>query len=140
MIANVSAHRRANAFAQALEELSDRDSAAEQPEGPAPDPDPEQAPPAAERADQRADHRAERTEPSHLLALTTGLGELPKPVLDPAVKVVHRAQLVAAMEAMLRTARYREAGRRTLWCPSSAPGPEARTGRAGWGSCDPVHG
>ncbi len=102
MIANVSAHRRANAFAQALEELSDRDSAAEQPEGPAPDPDPEQAPPAAERADQRADHRAERTEPSHLLALTTGLGELPKPVLDPAVKVVHRAQLVAAMEAMLR--------------------------------------
>lgn len=102
MIANVSAHRRANAFAQALEELSDRDSAAEQPEGPAPDPDPEPAPPAAEQADQRADHRAERTEPSHLLALTTGLGELPKPVLDPAVKVVHRAQLVAAMEAMLR--------------------------------------
>ncbi len=32
MIANVSAHRRANAFAQALEEQSDQDPAAEQPE------------------------------------------------------------------------------------------------------------
>ncbi|MGY1500057.1 DUF5667 domain-containing protein [Streptomyces sp. QTS52] len=102
MIANVSAHRRANAFAQALEELSDRDSAAEQPEGPAPDTAPEPAPAAAERADHQTDHRAERTEPSRLVALATGLGELPKPVLDPAVKVVHRAQLVAAMEAMLR--------------------------------------
>jgi len=100
VIANVSAHRRANAFAQALEELSDRDSAAEQPDGPTPDP--ESAPTAVERADQRADNRAERAEPSRLLALATGLGELPKPVLDPAVKVVHRAQLVAAMEAMLR--------------------------------------
>ncbi|GAA3903708.1 DUF5667 domain-containing protein [Streptomyces lacrimifluminis] len=102
MIANVSAHRRANAFAQALEELSDRDSAAEQPEGPAPDAAPEPAPAAAERADHQADHRAEQTEPNRLVALATGLGELPKPVLDPAVKVVHRAQLVAAMEAMLR--------------------------------------
>ncbi|WP_329275494.1 DUF5667 domain-containing protein [Streptomyces sp. NBC_01451] len=102
MIANVSAHRRTNAFAQALEELSDRDSAAEQPEGPAPDAAPEPAPAAAERADHQADHRAERTEPNRLVALATGLGELPKPVLDPAVKVVHRAQLVAAMEAMLR--------------------------------------
>ncbi|WP_369037116.1 MULTISPECIES: DUF5667 domain-containing protein [Streptomyces] len=102
MIANVSAHRRANAFAQALEELSDRDSAAEQPDGPAPDPDPEPSPAAEERTDPRADHRAERTEPNRLVALATGLGELPKPVLDPAVKVVHRAQLVAAMEAMLR--------------------------------------
>ncbi|MFF6781715.1 DUF5667 domain-containing protein [Streptomyces sp. NPDC012510] len=84
MIANVSAHRRANAFAQALEEQSDRGTAAEQPEGSAP---------------ARA---AEQTEQGRLLALTTGLDELPKPVLDPEVKVVHRAQLVAAMEAMLR--------------------------------------
>ncbi|WP_405817745.1 DUF5667 domain-containing protein [Streptomyces sp. NBC_01390] len=102
MIANVSAHRRANAFAQDLEQLSDRDSAAEQPEGPAPDAAPEPALAPAERADHQADHRAEQTEPSRLVALATGLGELPKPVLDPAVKVVHRAQLVAAMEAMLR--------------------------------------
>lgn len=84
MIANVSAHRRANAFAQALEELSDRATAAEQSEEPAPAP------------------AAEQTERGRLLTLATGLGELPKPVLDPEVKVVHRAQLVAAMEAMLR--------------------------------------
>ncbi len=36
MIANVSAHRRANAFAQALEEQSDQGTAAEQPDGSAP--------------------------------------------------------------------------------------------------------
>ncbi|MFI7410868.1 DUF5667 domain-containing protein [Streptomyces sp. NPDC049627] len=88
MIANVSAHRRANAFAQALEELTDRGSAAEQaeqPDGSAPSP-----------------AAAEQTEQRRLLALTESLGELPKPVLDPEVKVVQRAQLVAAMEAMLQ--------------------------------------
>ncbi|MFF7390039.1 DUF5667 domain-containing protein [Streptomyces scabiei] len=105
MIANVSAHRRANAFAQALEELSDRGTAAEQPEGSAPAP------------------AAEQTERGRMLALTTGLDQLPKPVLDPEVKVVHRAQLVAAMEAMLRdgTLAGREAD------PSV---PEQRSGKA----------
>ncbi|MEU9206291.1 DUF5667 domain-containing protein [Streptomyces sp. NPDC048332] len=77
MIANVSAHRRANAFAQALEEQSLRGAAAVQPEDP-----------------------AEQAAPGTLLALANGLGELPKPELDPEVKVVQRAQLVAAMEAM----------------------------------------
>ncbi|EGE43758.1 DUF5667 domain-containing protein [Streptomyces griseus] len=77
MIANVSAHRRANAFAQALEEETSQGAAAVQP---------------AEPADQ-----ADR-EP--LLALANGLGELPKPQLDPEVKMVQRAQLVAAMETM----------------------------------------
>jgi hypothetical protein len=72
VIANVSAHRRANAFAQALEE-----QAAEQPEA-----------------------SVEPTEQGRLLALANGLGELPKPEMDPDVKVVQRAQLVAAMEAM----------------------------------------
>lgn len=84
MIANVSAHRRANAFALALEEQSDQGPAAEQSEGPAPAP-----------------ALAEQTEQGRLLALASGLGELPKPTLDPEVKVVQRAQLVAAMEAML---------------------------------------
>jgi hypothetical protein len=84
VIANVSAHRRANAFAQALEDQSDdRGTAAEQPEGPAP-------------------AAAELTEQALLLGLTTRLGELPRPALDPEVKVVQRARLVAAMEAMLR--------------------------------------
>lgn len=77
MIANVSAHRRANAFAQALEEQSLRGAAAVQPED-----------------------TAEQAGPGPLLALANGLGELPKPELDPEVKVVQRAQLVAAMEAM----------------------------------------
>lgn len=77
MIANVSAHRRANAFAQALEEETPQGAAAVQP---------------AEPADQ-----ADR---GPLLALANGLGELPKPQLDPEVKMVQRAQLVAAMETM----------------------------------------
>lgn len=77
MIANVSAHRRANAFAQAMEEQSLQGAAAVQPEEPA----------------EPADH-------GPLLALANGLGELPKPKLDPEVKVAQRAQLVAAMEAM----------------------------------------
>ncbi|MER7726184.1 DUF5667 domain-containing protein [Streptomyces sp. NPDC096323] len=77
MIANVSAHRRANAFAQALEEQSLHGAAAVQPEDP-----------------------AGQADPGPLLALANGLGELPKPELDPEVKVVQRAQLVAAMEAM----------------------------------------
>ncbi|MEV3931950.1 MULTISPECIES: DUF5667 domain-containing protein [unclassified Streptomyces] len=77
MIANVSAHRRANAFAQALEEQSPQGEAAVQPEDPAPP----------------ADHGT-------LLALANGLGELPAPEFDPEVKVVQRAQLVAAMETM----------------------------------------
>ena len=85
MIANVSAHRRANAFAQALEEQSGQGPAAEQSEGPAPD-----------------SAAAEQTEQGRMLALTECLDELPRPKLDPAVKVVQRAQLVAAFEAMLQ--------------------------------------
>lgn len=78
MIANVSAHRRANAFAQALEDRTPDGAAVEQPATP-----------------------AEPTEQGRLLAVANGLGELPRPKLDPEVKVVQRAQLVAAMEAML---------------------------------------
>ncbi|MFI6699125.1 DUF5667 domain-containing protein [Streptomyces sp. NPDC050509] len=78
MIANVSAHRRANAFAQALDDQTLQGAAAEQ---------------SADSAEPAGQGR--------LLALASGLGELPKPTLDPEVKVVQRAQLVAAMEAML---------------------------------------
>ncbi|MEU0250682.1 DUF5667 domain-containing protein [Streptomyces sp. NPDC006235] len=85
MIANVSAHRRANAFAQALQEQSEQGTAAEQSEGSAPAP-----------------AAAEPTEQARLLAFASGLGALPKPELDPEVKVVQRAQLVAAFEAMLQ--------------------------------------
>ncbi|MBR8643103.1 hypothetical protein KEF29_36745 [Streptomyces tuirus] len=85
MIANVSAHRRANAFAQALQEQSEQGTAAEQSEGSAPAP-----------------AAAEQTEQARLLALASGLGALPEPEFDPEVKVVQRAQLVAAFEAMLQ--------------------------------------
>ncbi|MFH8613357.1 DUF5667 domain-containing protein [Streptomyces sp. NPDC018029] len=98
MIANVSAHRRANAFAQALEERSDQGPAAEQSEDSALTPAPAAAP--VESTETTA-ARAEPTEQGHLLALADGLDALPKPALDPEVKVVQRAQLVAAMEAML---------------------------------------
>ncbi|MFF1561148.1 DUF5667 domain-containing protein [Streptomyces sp. NPDC058279] len=106
MIANVTPHRRANAFALALEDrtpsdLSEPDPAAEQSEAPA----------------ESADH-------DRLLALANVLGErMPRPVLDPEVKVVQRAQLVAAMEALVMEER---AG------GGAAPDPlvpEQRTGR-----------
>ncbi len=79
MIANVSAHRRANAFARALEERSTRGTEPESPEEP-----------------------AEQSEGSRMVALASSLAEVPKPELDTDVKTVQRAQLVAAMEAMVR--------------------------------------
>ncbi|GGP92923.1 DUF5667 domain-containing protein [Streptomyces roseolilacinus] len=93
MIANVSAHRRANAFAQALE-----DQAAQQPEA-----------------------SAEPSRQDRLLALANGLGDLPKPTMDPEVKVVQRAQLVAAMEAMLQE------GTAAGGAPADPTVPEQRT-------------
>ncbi|AYG81275.1 hypothetical protein DWB77_03417 [Streptomyces hundungensis] len=76
MIANVSAHRRANAFAQALEEASAADQET-----------PETGP-------------AEQAETGRLLTLAGGLGELPKPEMDPQVKVEQRTLLMAEMERM----------------------------------------
>ncbi|MEV5509742.1 DUF5667 domain-containing protein [Streptomyces orinoci] len=85
MIANVSAHRRANAFAQALEDRKLQDAAAARP-GPA--------------ADTAADSPAPPGgEQGKLLALADGLAQLPAPELDPEVKTVQRARLIAAMEA-----------------------------------------
>ncbi|MFD3874863.1 DUF5667 domain-containing protein [Streptomyces sp. NPDC058623] len=106
MIANVTPHRRANAFAQALEDrkpsdLSEPDPVAEQSEAPA----------------EPADH-------DRLLALANALGErMPRPALDSEVKVVQRAQLVAAMEAMVKEER---AGGSAAADPLV---PEQRTGR-----------
>ncbi|MBZ6086717.1 MULTISPECIES: DUF5667 domain-containing protein [Streptomyces] len=85
MIANVSAHRRANAFAQAVEEQSEPGPAAEQSEGPA-----------------TAGATADPTEQGQLVTLAHGLETLPRPELDPEVKVVQRARLVAAFEAMMQ--------------------------------------
>ncbi|MEU8778502.1 DUF5667 domain-containing protein [Streptomyces sp. NPDC048606] len=106
MIANVTPHRRANAFAQALEDRTPSDPSA-------PDPAAEQSEAPAEPADH-----------DRLLALANVLGErMPRPVLDPEVKVVQRAQLVAAMEAMVMEQR---AGGGAAEDPLV---PEQRTGR-----------
>ncbi|MDJ0385692.1 DUF5667 domain-containing protein [Streptomyces sp. G-G2] len=105
MIANVSPHRRANAFAQALEdrtpsESSEPEPAAEQSEAPA----------------EPADH-------DRLLALASALGEMPRPQMDAEVKMVQRAQLIAAMETMVMEER---AGGGAASDPQV---PEQRTGR-----------
>ncbi|WP_171169867.1 DUF5667 domain-containing protein [Streptomyces sp. I05A-00742] len=76
MIANVSAHRRANAFAQALEEQELQGEAAAR-----------TGPPADDAGQGK------------LLSVVGGLAALPAPKLDPEVKTVQRAQLIAAMEA-----------------------------------------
>ncbi|MGW0752034.1 DUF5667 domain-containing protein [Streptomyces sp. NPDC002587] len=103
MIANVTPHRRANAFAQALEDRTPSD--------------PSEPDPAAEQSEAPADH-------DRLLALASVLGErMPRPMLDPEVKVVQRAQLVAAMEAMVLEER---AGGGAAADPQV---PEQRTGR-----------
>lgn len=77
MITNVSVHRRANAFAQALEEQVLEGTAAEDQVG-----NPAQAPGEA-----------------RLVAVADGLGKLPRPEMATEVKTVQRAQLLAAMEA-----------------------------------------
>ncbi|WP_405743027.1 DUF5667 domain-containing protein [Streptomyces sp. NBC_01525] len=76
MIANISVHRRANAFAQALEDQSSRGAAEDQ-----------------------DNTTAQTPGEARLLAVADGLGELPKPEMATEVKTVQRAQLMAAMEA-----------------------------------------
>lgn len=89
MIGSVSTSRRAIAFAQALDEQKlDEGTAADK------------APPGSAGGDGGAPpgQSAERPERS-LLSLADGLKALPRPELDPEVKTVQRAQLIAAMEA-----------------------------------------
>jgi hypothetical protein len=75
VIGQATAHRRANAFAQALEGSGER---------------------MAPVADRHADPLQER-----LLATANALANVPKPDLAPEVKAVQRAQLIAAMEAAI---------------------------------------
>ncbi|MFI6766332.1 DUF5667 domain-containing protein [Streptomyces sp. NPDC050355] len=77
MIANVSVHRRANAFAQALEDQVLEGAAAEE----------------------QVDNPAPAPGEARLLAVADGLGKLPRPEMATEVKTVQRAQLLAAMEA-----------------------------------------
>ncbi|MEU9503431.1 DUF5667 domain-containing protein [Streptomyces sp. NPDC048196] len=77
MIANVSVHRRANAFAQTLEEQVLKGAAAEE----------------------QVDNPAQTPGEARLLAVADGLGRLPRPEMAAEVKTVQRAQLLAAMES-----------------------------------------
>ncbi|GAA4660770.1 DUF5667 domain-containing protein [Streptomyces chumphonensis] len=98
MIGSVSTNRRAAAFAQALDERAGsaaEDAAAEAPHAEAPHAG--AAPPDAHRASGRGEP-AEEAEQRLMLSLAEGLGSLPAPELDPEVKAVQRAQLIAAME------------------------------------------
>lgn len=113
MIGSVATSRRANAFAQSLDEqLLDGTRAADQTSGEA-SPGPEGAgdtegsgdspasspsrPDDDAAAGERAEAGADLGGP--LLALARRLAELPGPELDPEVKTVQRAQLMAAMKA-----------------------------------------
>lgn len=93
MIANVSAHRRANAFAEALEALEaleSRHQASQDTTGGTPATGAEPSGPAAD---------SHSTGQQRLMGLTRQLGELPAPTLSAEVKTAQRAQLIAAMEA-----------------------------------------
>ncbi|MFE6778653.1 DUF5667 domain-containing protein [Streptomyces sp. NPDC057702] len=110
MIANLSAHRRAHAFAQALAEREVQGTAADQ----------------AERTADHAEH-------ARMLDLTSELGELPAPEMDPVAKTVQRAQLIAAMESSFAGAEARVPEQRSA--RDVEEGGDARQpGKAGKGS------
>ncbi|MFT2016384.1 DUF5667 domain-containing protein [Streptomyces sp. 796.1] len=110
MIANVSAHRRAHAFAQALEEQELQGTAA----GP-------------------AEHTADNAEQEGMLALTKALGELPAPELDPTAKTVQRAQLLAAVETAFASDGARVPEQRSARSTRSGSATK-KTGEGGRGS------
>jgi hypothetical protein len=91
VIGQATAHRRANAFAQALE-----DAAVQEDTG---SPGRQQGGHAAHGSHAAARHAD--PEQGALLALAATLAEQPRPVLDPERKTVQRAQLIAAMEQAL---------------------------------------
>lgn len=106
MIANVSAHRRANAFAQAVESAVESTVEFTDARETGPSAAPEAARPPLRAARGGGTVRQVPAHPAdaaheRMLALANALANLPAPQLDPAVKTVHRAQLIAAMEAAL---------------------------------------
>ncbi|SHN22067.1 DUF5667 domain-containing protein [Actinacidiphila paucisporea] len=101
MIGQATAHRRANAFAQALEDaaVQEETGAAERRQG---------------TSGAHGSHAAARhadPEQGALLALANALAEQPRPALDPERKTVQRAQLIAAMEQALADGSFPVAAR-----------------------------
>ncbi|MFI0901710.1 DUF5667 domain-containing protein [Streptomyces sp. NPDC020983] len=100
MIGQATAHRRANAFAQALEDreaLGEREGAEARQEGA----DAGRRPGTSGAHGSHAADRHADPEQGALLALATALTGQPRPTLDPERKTVQRAQLIAAMEQAL---------------------------------------
>lgn len=84
MIGQATAHRRANAFAQALESAGTRSTGVPEHTGDR----------TADAAGRRADPQQER-----LLSMASALAGVPRPELDAEVRTLQRARLIAAMEA-----------------------------------------
>jgi hypothetical protein len=101
VIGQATAHRRANAFAQALEDAAvPEETTGEQGER-------------GEDGEHRA-HAAPRhadPEQAAMVALAASLGDRPRPVMDPDKKTVQRAQLLAAMEQAIADGSFESAPR-----------------------------
>lgn len=131
MIGQATAHRRANAFAQALESLerrTDQADAETRQDGAAPGGHGTHGAHAGHGAHgghaTHGSHAAARgadPEQAALLALAATLTEQPRPALDPERKTVQRAQLIAAMEQALADGSF----------PVTARVPEQRDGGRG---------
>jgi hypothetical protein len=106
VIANPTAHRRANAFAEALGDD-------ERPQEPA----------AEQHGAHHAANRHADAGQNRLLSLANALEDVPRPKLDAQTKTVQRAQLIAAMEAALADG--------TLRVPVQRVGSAGGTHRAG---------
>lgn len=139
MIGQATAHRRANAFAQALEDAALEDAVVPGESTGAPDPgadDPgageRHSPgrhgsgtqdPGAHGSAPRGSHAAARRadpERATMLALAAALSDHPRPVMDAETKTVQRAQLIAAMEQAIADGSFRATAGRV---------PEQRTER-----------
>jgi hypothetical protein len=113
VIANPTAHRRANAFAEALADEERSQEPAEQC--------------GAQAADRHADPGQNR-----LLSLAHALEDVPRPTLDAETKTVQRAQLIAAMEAALADGTMRVPEQRRGPAPAGTGGAHRADRRRRW--------
>ncbi|MFF7198884.1 MULTISPECIES: DUF5667 domain-containing protein [unclassified Streptomyces] len=104
MIGQATAHRRANAFAQALEDAAVLDETTGERGGGG-------AGPASGQHGSHAAARHADPEQDSLLSLAAAIGDRPAPVLDAEKKTVQRAQLIAAMEQAIADGSFEVTGR-----------------------------
>ncbi len=134
MIGQATAHRRANAFAQAIEDAdlegAHGESADGSPGGPAggppggPGASGERDPGATGGSGGHGAHAADRRaapEQVSMVAVAAALSKRPRPTMDPERKTVQRAQLIAAMEQAIADGSFRGAAPRVPEQRSEAP-------------------